>query len=203
MKKAFSLVEICFVLFIIAAVFFAVVPFSVSNIKQARFISEWKGYMEQVSYSFETLIEYKKYNNIDEKESVKRLFHYLDAKPVYDDGKYKNYRLKMMNGKFYQKLNIKKYDEIYTDIKGRLIGVEYSKSECTKNQPCTTVWIDLNSKKKPNIVGKDIFIYEIYEDSVSPYGKGIKVETMKKDCSKKGTGMSCSQFYILGGDLKE
>ena len=203
MKKAFSLVEICFVLFIIAAVFFAVVPFSVSNIKLARFISEWKGYMEQVSYSFETLTEYKKYNNIDEKESVKRLFHYLDAKPVYDEGKYKNYRFKMMNGKFYQKLNIKKYDEVYTDIKGRLIGVEYSKSECTKTRPCTTVWVDLNSKKKPNIVGKDIFIYEIYEDSVSPYGKGIKVETMKKDCSKKGTGMTCSQFYILGGDLKE
>ena len=203
MKKAFSLVEICFVLFIIAAVFFAVVPFSVSNIKQARFISEWKSYMEQVSYSFETLIEYKKYNNIDEKESAKRLFHYLDAKLVNDKEKYSNYKFKMMNGKFYQKINIKKFDEIYTDIRGRLFGVEYEKSECSKTQPCTTVWIDLNGEKGPNIVGKDILVYEIYKDSVSPYGKGIKVETMKNDCSKIGTGITCSQFYLLGGDLKE
>ena len=55
MKKAFSLVEIGLVLIIFTAVFFIVVPFSVSNVKQAKFISEWKSYMEQVSYSFETL----------------------------------------------------------------------------------------------------------------------------------------------------
>lgn len=198
MKKAFSLVEIGIVLFILTAVFFIVVPFSVSNIKQARFISEWKSYMGQVLYSFETLVEYKKINNLDEKASVERLMHYLDAKPISDKNKLKSYKYKMMNGNFYQKMKIDKFDEIYKDTNGRLIGVEYS----LENEPYATVWTDLNGKNKPNIVGKDIFVYEIYPNFVSPYGKGMKMESVKNDCSKTGTGMTCSHYYILGGDLK-
>ena len=30
----------------------------------------------------------------------------------------------------------------------------------------------------------------------------MKIESIKNDCSKTGTGMACSQYYILGGDLK-
>ena len=198
MKKAFSLVEIGFLLFILAAVFFTVIPFSVTNVKQAKFISVWKNYMEQVSYSFETLVEYKKNNNLDGKASVERLMHYLDAKPFPDKDKLKNYKYKMMNGNFYQKMNVDKFDEIYKDASGRLIGIEYSFG----NESYATVWTDLNGKNAPNIVGKDIFVYEIYSDSVSPYGKGMKIESVRNDCSKTGTGMTCSQFYILGGDLK-
>ena len=154
--------------------------------------------MNQVSYSFETLHEYKKLNNLDERASLKRLMHYLDAKPVESKEKFKNYKYKMMNGAFYQKMDINKFNEIYEDATNRLIGVEYS----FESEPYSTVWIDLNGKKKPNIVGKDIFLYEIYRNSVSPYKKGFKIESIKADCSKTGTGMSCSHYYILGGDLK-
>ena len=202
MKKAFSLVEISFVLFVLAAVLFAVVPFSVSNIKQAKFISEWKNYMAQVSYSYETLAEYKKTNNLDDKASVKMLMNYLDATLVSDKNSLKNYKYKMMNGNIYQKIKIDRFDEIYKDVNHRLIGVQYMEKGCSLNLPCQTVWTDLNGTLKPNIVGKDIFVYEIYKDSVSPYGKGVSVKTMKEDCSKFGTGMLCSQYYILGGDLK-
>ena len=198
MKKAFSLVEIVLVLVILTAIFFVVVPFSVSNVKQAKYISEWKSYMEQVYYSFEILTEYKKTNFLNEKASEERLLHYLDAKPLMDKGKVKNYKYKMMNGNFYQKMNIEKFDEIYEDANGRLIGIEHS----PKNSPYAIVWTDLNGAKKPNIVGKDIFVYEIYKTYVSPYGKGLKMESVKLDCSKAGTGRSCSQYYLLGGDLK-
>ena len=89
MKKAFSLVEISIVLFMLTAVLFAVVPFSISNIKQAKLTAEWKSYMEQVSYSFETLNEYKKINNLDKKSSIERLMHYLDAKPLIDKNEFR------------------------------------------------------------------------------------------------------------------
>ena len=72
-KRAFSLVEIIIVLFIMAAVFFAIVPFSVSNIKQAKFIAVWKDYMKQVDYSYETLTEYQKENPLKKKEAFLRL----------------------------------------------------------------------------------------------------------------------------------
>ncbi|MBQ7450572.1 hypothetical protein IJS77_04075 [bacterium] len=198
MKKAFSLVEISFVLFVLAAVLFAVVPFSLSNVKQARFISEWKNYMEQISYSFETLEEYKRENDLDETASVKRRMHYLDAELLTDKSYLNQYRYKMMNGNFYKKMNINKFDEIYMTPDGNLMGVEYS----IGSSPYATVWTDLNGKKKPNIVGNDIFIFEIYKNSIVPYGKGVKFESMRSDCSKSGTGMFCSQYYILGGDLK-
>ena len=202
MKKAFSLVEIGFVLFIITAVFFTVIPLSVSNVKQARFIADWKDYIDQVKYSFETLVEYKKNRNISTEESVQRLISYLDGKKT-DKKNLKSYKYKMMNGQIYNKMNLNKFDEVYIDVDKRIIGVEYG-DFCRKdiNVPCATVWTDINGKTKPNTVGKDIFIYEIYSGRIEPYGNGINFQSLKLDCSKTGTGMSCSKFYLLGGDLK-
>ena len=208
MKKAFSLVEIGIMLLVVTSVFFAVVPFSVSNIKQAKFIADWKEYTNQVQYSFETLKEYKKNHAIDNKASVKRLMEYLDGRNISSNSKeVKNYRYKMMNGKFYQKMNIKKFDEVYIDERNRLIGIEYNKSEngkvfCSEKTPCATVWVDINGKTRPNTVGNDIFIFEIYPNSAEAFGKGISFESLKKDCSHDGTGMFCSKFYLLGGDLQ-
>ena len=203
MKKAFSLVEIGFVLFIITAIFFVAVPLSISNLKQARFIADWKDYVDQVQYSFETLTEYKKTKNLDTKASVQRLIKYLDGK-LTDKNDYKFYKYKMMNGRIYQLINLNKFDEVYVDPQNRLIGVEYGEDSCRESEkvPCATVWTDLNGTKKPNIVGKDIFVYEVYDNNIEPYGNGINFESLKNDCSKFGTGMSCSKFYLLGGDLK-
>ena len=83
MKKAFSLVEIGFALFVLMAIFFIVVPFSVSNLKQVKCITEWKDYMVQAEYSFETLLEYKKTSNTNVKESVAKFMKYLDAKKSF------------------------------------------------------------------------------------------------------------------------
>lgn len=199
MKRAFSLVEIIFVLFVLATVFFTVIPLSLSNVKQAKFISDWKNYMEQVIYSYETLSEYKKNYNIDEKASIKRLLHYLDAKPAkLSDKNIKNYKYRMLNSRFYKKNNIDSSTKVYSDINGHLMWVEYT----NKAFPIAMVWVDLNGYKNPNIVGKDIFVYEIYKDSVSPYGKNLNMKSIKADCSRLGTGMACSQFFILGGNLK-
>ena len=207
LKKAFSLVEIGIVLFVVAAVFFTVVPFSYSNVKQARFISEWKNYMNQVEYSHEVLNEYKKGHPLNDRESADKLMEYLDGRSIHSDSKeVKNYKYKMMNGKFYQKMNIKKFDKIYLDEKKRLIGLEYEKTDtenrCSSKNPCATVWVDINGGKRPNTVGNDIFVYEFYVDKVAPYGMGMDISDLKKDCSHSGTGMCCSSFYILGGDLQ-
>ena len=201
-KKAFSLVEIIIVLFIMAAVFFAIVPFSVSNIKQAKFIAVWKDYMKQVDYSYETLTEYQKENPLKKKEAFLRLMNYLDAKIVSkDEERIKNYSYKMMNGKFFHKIKLADFDEIYQDINGRLIGAEYKKI-CKEHHECIRVWIDLNGEYKPNVVGKDIFVYEISDNFVQPYGDGIEFSKLKEGCSPQGNGMYCSKYYLIGGDLQ-
>ena len=201
-KKAFSLVEIGLVFFVITAVFFAVIPFSVSNVKQAKLIAEWKNYEKQVQYSFETLNEYKKNNSLDIKGSVDRLLSYMDAKPMSTE-MIKDYKYKMMNGHIFQKMNFQNFDKFYVDVDKRYIGVQYENGVCKSAKiPCATVWVDVNGSKSPNIVGKDIFVYEIYPDKIEAFGSGMDFYSMQSDCSKTGTGMSCSKFYLVGGDLK-
>ena len=201
-RRAFSLVEIGIMIFVVAAVFFAVVPFSVSNIKQAKYIAAWKNYLNQVNYSYEVLMEYQKENPLDKKNAFNRLMKYLDAKKISNSEKeVKIYHYKMMNGKFFQKIKLEDFDEIYKDINGRLIGVEYKKL-CKNNQQYITVWVDLNGKEKPNIVGNDIFIYEILEDKIQVYGEGVDFNQLKKDCSFTGSGKFCSKYFLIGGDLR-
>ena len=200
--KAFSLIEIIIIFFVLSAVFFAVVPFSISNIKQAKYIAAWKDYMAQAEYSYEILSEYQKDNPLDKKEALKKFMQYLDAKEISkDDAVVKKYRYKMMNGKFYQNIHLKDFDEIYKDINGRLIAAEYKK-DCGNNSECITVWVDINGNSKPNIVGKDIFVYEIFKKSIQTYGNGIEFSKLKQDCSITGSGMYCSKFYLIGGDLR-
>lgn len=205
MKKAFSLIEIGIMLFVVTAVFFVVVPFSVSNVKQAKFISDWKLYMNEVQYSFESLLEYKKTNKLDNVTSVTRLMDYLDAKKIDINNAKINHTYRMLNGKKFGKNNFSDFDEIYKDSEDKLIGVEYNDilkgKSCTEMISCATVWVDINGKQKPNIVGNDIFLYSIYSDRAEPYGRGIPVIELKKDCSISGTGAYCSNFYIIGGDI--
>lgn len=202
MKKAFSLVEIGIILFIIAAVTFIVVPFSISNVKQAKFIAAWKDYMGQVTYSYEILSEYKKNNELTRDDAFEKLMGYLNAGEVSKNSQeLVGYKYKMLNGKFYQNINLDKFDAVYVDIQNRIIGVEKGKT-CSSFQPCRTVWIDINGKDKPNIVGEDIFVYEIYSDGVMPYGKGLGIDSLRRDCSRSGSGMTCSEYYLIGGDLK-
>ena len=204
MKKSFSLVEIGFVLFIMMAVVFTALPLSVSNINQARLVASWKDYSKQINYSFETFSEFKKHHRrMSIKTSTAKLMEYLDAKPVSADilG---NYKYRMMNERFYKELDPVRFDEVYVDVKGRISAIEYEDLMCMrhKDNSCITVWVDLNGVKKPNTVGKDIFAYKVYSKGIRFYGYGMGTEGMREDCSKKGTGLGCSQFYLLGGDIK-
>lgn len=52
------------------------------------------------------------------------------------------------------------------------------------------IFFDVNGEKKPNTVGRDIYV-AVYKDGglIPPYTD--KVESVKTDCSKSGTGYSC------------
>ena len=64
--------------------------------------------------------------------------------------------------------------------------------------------VDLNGIKKPNMWGKDIYGINIFLDGkITPLGYDWSVDTMKKDCSEGGTGVSCSHYYRIGGNFSE
>ncbi len=63
--------------------------------------------------------------------------------------------------------------------------------------PTMTLFFDINGERKPNTLGKDIFVllYTYEYGLIPPYYKA-PVEDIIKDCSNEGIGMSCIQKYL-------
>ncbi len=60
----------------------------------------------------------------------------------------------------------------------------------TKNV-CGLIWTDINGKKDPNIIGKDVFVFFIMNNRIIPHSQN--------DCEIGKTGWGCSK-YILEHD---
>ena len=58
------------------------------------------------------------------------------------------------------------------------------------------VFYDINGYKKPNMVGKDIFVTVFTEDGLVPAYRDQTANKILSDCSKKGTGYSCLRIYL-------
>lgn len=53
------------------------------------------------------------------------------------------------------------------------------------------IFFDVNGAKKPNVLGKDIFVAVFSENGVMPAYRDKSLAEKEKDCSKKGQGYSC------------
>ena len=51
-----------------------------------------------------------------------------------------------------------------------------------------SVFVDINGTKKPNTFGKDVFIFDFYENTVKPRGANQNMETLNNNCSLNATG---------------
>lgn len=66
----------------------------------------------------------------------------------------------------------------------------------TSNDVCGAFWYDTNGfSKKPNVYGKDVFIFAILSDNRLRPDDG-------NSCTKRNTGASCSQHIIKYGNMK-
>ena len=56
--------------------------------------------------------------------------------------------------------------------------------------------VDVNALKKPNVVGKDIYLINIYKNKLVPFPTNKSDEqTLKEDC-EHGEGVGCSTIYL-------
>lgn len=61
----------------------------------------------------------------------------------------------------------------------------------------TSIYVDVNGYKKPNVVGKDIFRIYVLENSTKPYGAaGDTTFPPSTDCDAAGFGFGCSTLYL-------
>lgn len=62
------------------------------------------------------------------------------------------------------------------------------------NNICAAFYYDVNGDKKPNTVGRDIFVYYISADGAFP--------SVSDTCSKTAAGWGCTAYIIKNGNMK-
>ena len=191
MKKGFTIIEvsILFVIFLIVA--FLVAPLSLDDTRQAKNTSRWRNVQQDFSnilYSanneaketsinfneaFQSILE----NEINEEIPRYKISYKNGAQPA---GPYKfdNFKSTYSNAT----IAIKFFDEPEKDLQGYLM-------------------YDVNGKNGPNTWGKDVFGLYIYKNYLEPFGKNESLAQQKQDCSKNGTGLFCSNYYLIGGNF--
>ena len=190
-KNGFTLIEVSILLVIFLIVAFLVAPLSLDDTTLAKNISKWKNVQtdfENIFYTVNTTRSDAKtgfseaLNSVlknDIKEEIKSYkILYMNGTYPSDTYRFKDYNLTYSNAV----VSIKLFDEPQGDLRGLLM-------------------YDVNGTKSPNIWGKDVFGLYIYNDRFEPFGKSESVSRQKQDCSKAGTGLSCSNYYLLGGNF--
>lgn len=210
-KRAFSIIEIAIVIFLILMVASIFIPMNIANVKQAERIVKWKNTFEETKYSFEVLkannqnlFETIKFNKINSSKSAFDVFKpYLNINYEKSTKDYfKGYRYKFLNG-----TRVKKKSNFYvTDFatlkSGVIIGFKLNKSRgMYSNATIGTMLFDINGINKPNRIGKDVFFINIYPNEIKAVGEDRSLSVLRANCSPIGTGTFCSKYYLIGGNF--
>lgn len=196
MKKAFTLVEVIILLVIFIMVALLVIPLSIDDTIQAKHISKWK----QVQSGFADIPTSVK--TFSKSEITLQTFVTALVK-IHPLNKVVSYKIKYMNGETPSEEYT--YKEIYETDSGAALGFKWyetpKKEYHTNRLIYGTIMYDVNGKLSPNIWGKDVFGFNIYENSIEPFGKELSREEIEFDCSRHGTGLCCSSYYLNGGSF--
>jgi hypothetical protein len=92
-----------------------------------------------------------------------------------------------------------RFKELKTTYSNAVIS--YKLFDKPKDERMGILMYDVNGKNGPNSWGKDVFGMNIYEDKFEPFCKAEPISVQKQDCSKNGTGICCSNYYLIGGSF--
>ena len=209
MNKHFWKIEYSLTIFAIFAGILFLIPTSFSS-KTAVYISKWNSEFNNIQYMFSAMsaqAESDTVKNIKNAGSdvLREKYMIQLVKPYLRLGSKlkRKYVQHYMNGKIVSKNDFYYFDLLYNSQDGLIIGIK-DIVNTTSEKPVFLMLIDTNGSKKPNTWGVDIFGLNIFRDgNVTPIGYGWDVDDLRRDCSKSGTGLSCSHFYRIGGEFVE
>lgn len=208
-KKAFTVVEVVFVFILILVVTFLILPKSLNNTKQAKFISKWSETYTQLEYMFSVIkaqqngeLEEKIKNAKDNEERKNILLEtikpYLRITTAIDT----DYQQHYMNKSLVQESDNYYFANLYNTSSEEIVGLKWLKDDCGDKDVCAIINIDLNGNKSPNTWGYDIYGINLYKNKIEPIGKDMDMDTLKSNCSKNGYGIYCSYYYLIGGKFE-
>ncbi len=207
---SFSLFNVISVFLIVLLIILIVIPFNLIDMEQAQRIAKWKTEYEQLNYCFE-LVNIHESSIIPTNEEAKIVVsdeYILERFQPYFN--FKDNKFKELKKYKYRRLNsrpIKKdykfyFDKFVTDNDGKLYSIKQNDVKIiSEQQPLYFMFIDINGTEKPNKIGKDIFFISIYKNYAKALGYNRGHAKLKINCSPIGSGLYCSQYYLLGSKL--
>lgn len=191
MKKGFTIVEvsILFVIFLIVA--FLVAPLSLDDTMQAKNTSRWRSVQQDFMNIFYSINTQKDENEIDFQEALNSIVN----SEIKDNST--SYKITFMNGTFPN--NTYRFKDFKTTYSDATLAIKLFESP--QDNKLGMLMYDVNGKVGPNVWGKDVFGMDIYDDKFEPFGKTKSLSEQKQDCSKNGTGLYCSNYYLIGGSF--
>ena len=192
MKKGFTLIEvsILFVTFLIVALLVA--PLSIDDTQKAKNIIIWKNVQQEFANIFYAINS----SESDQKDSVRTVLSTVLNNAVKDN--IEAYKISYLNGNF--PIITYRFSDYKLTSANAVLAIKFF-DEPKEDNSIGLLMYDVNGKKGPNVWGKDVFGYTIYEDKFIPFGQGKSVREQKQDCSKGGTGLYCSNYYLIGGSF--
>ena len=191
MKRAFTIVEvsILFVIFLIVA--FLVAPLSLDDSVQAKNTSRWRSVQEDFSNIF--------YAINTQKEEDKKTFEEAYNSSITNEikGNADSYKITFMNGTYPS--DTYRFKEFKTTYSNATIATKLF--EEPHDGIKGVLMYDVNGSSGPNVWGRDVFGLNIYEDKFEPFCKNDALSVQKQDCTKNGTGLCCSNYYLIGGSF--
>ena len=204
-KLSFSLFNIFAPVSIVILIILIVVPFKLINLEQAQRIATWQKVYNELKYSFE-LVNLHEGNIIpaDEKDLNEiwyKIIPYLNLKSP-EKINLKRYSYRKMNGSSVKKNWQFYFTDFYETKSGLLLSFKENHSEIISDkQPLYFLFVDINGKNKPNRIGQDIFFLSVYKNHITALGEGRTHARLKANCSLIGSGLYCSEYYLLGGSF--
>ena len=167
-KAAFTIIEIVIVIFIIAIIVSISIPFSLTNIKQAKLISLWQRTLDEANYAYDVF-------NLQENSSFDQLHKFFEANYISSKSKpnFKNYKIKFLDNSNVSKNSKYFIKDFYLLENGTILGYKIDNPSCKGNQICGIMIFDLNGENQPNKFGKDVFGVEIYRKTLLPFGHNL------------------------------
>ncbi len=192
MKKAFTIVEvsILFVIFLIVA--FLVAPLSLDDSLQAKNASRWRNVQSDFANVFYAVNAQREDENFD----FNKTFTTVISGEIKDTTL--PYKITFLNGTFPN--NTYRFNDFKLTQTNSVIA--YKLYDTPQDGILGLLMYDVNGSVGPNVWGKDVFGLNIYSDRFEPFCKNDTVITQKQDCTKDGTGLCCSNYYLIGGSIK-
>ena len=164
---------------------------SLDDTVQAKNTSRWRN----VQTDFENI--YNSVNSLKDEENQEFITLFREVLENEVKEEIKSYKITFLNG-------ISSGDKYsFTNYKLTLANsvMAYKLYDKPINNVYGLLMYDVNGTSGPNKWGKDVFGFNILSDKFEPFCKNDSINEQRQDCSKNGTGLCCSNYYLMGGSF--